>query len=62
MERKLDKLANDLGQIGLKTAVIIVVVMILRFFIMKIWISWDNSDFEQIFNILMVGLSILIVK
>ena len=60
---KLEKLAQDIGKFGLYSAIVIVVVMLIRFAIEKgISREWNTSvDVVEILNFFILGITVIVV-
>ena len=60
---KLEKLSQDIGKFGLYSAIIIVIVMLIRFAIEKgISKEWNTSvDVPEILNFFILGITVIVV-
>lgn len=63
LQMKLEKLSQDIGKFGLYSAIIIVVVMLIRFAIEKgLSKEWNTSvDVPEILNFFILGITVIVV-
>lgn len=63
LQEKLEKLATDIGKFGLYSAIIIILVLLIRFAIEKgITREWNTSkDLLDIVNFFMLGITVVVV-
>jgi len=63
LQGKLEKLAGDIGKFGLYSAIIIIIVLLIRFAIIKgSTRSWDSgADFKKILDYLIIGVTVVVV-
>ncbi len=60
---KLEKIAHDIGKFGLYSAIVIVVVLLIRFAIEKgLSRQWDTSvDLVELLNYFILGITVIVV-
>ena len=62
LEQKLDKLAKDIGKMGLIASILVVAVLFLRFFIFRgLYKGWSNADIGTCFKFLLQGITLICV-
>lgn len=63
LQEKLEAIAMDIGGLGLKSAIVIVLVLLLRFAIEKIVAkTWDNShDWAEMLSFFIIGITVVVV-
>ncbi|KAL4441620.1 hypothetical protein ABPG74_021552 [Tetrahymena malaccensis] len=63
LQEKLEAIAMDIGNLGLKSAIAIVAALFIRFAIEKIVNnSWDNSqDWGEMLNFIIIGITVVVV-
>ena len=63
LQAKLEKLANDIGRFGLYSAIVIIVVLLIRFAIIKgTTREWDTGkDLLKLLDFLIIGITVVVV-
>jgi magnesium-transporting ATPase (P-type) len=59
---KLEAIAEDIGRFGLYSAILIVLVMILRFSIERgVNRDWENRHLGELLNYFIIGITVVVV-
>lgn len=63
LQEKLEAIAMDIGGFGLKSAILIVLVLFIRFAIEKIYLNeWDHSkDWSEMLRFIIIGITVVVV-
>lgn len=63
LQEKLEAIAMDIGNMGLWSAVVIIIVLLIRFAIEKIILNeWDHShDWAEILEFFIIGITVVVV-
>lgn len=63
LQMKLEKIAEDIGKFGLYSAIIIVVILLIRFAVEKgVSKQWDNTqDWATLLNFFIIGITVIVV-
>ena len=63
LQEKLEKLAGDIGRFGLYSAIVIVVILLIRFAVVKgMSRSWDTgTDLKKLLDYLLIAITVVVV-
>ncbi|CAK72615.1 unnamed protein product (macronuclear) [Paramecium tetraurelia] len=61
LQVKLAAIAEDIGKFGLYSAIIIVIVMCIRFAVEKSQVEWENKYIVEIVNFFIIGITVIVV-